>query len=175
MRNLLVWTFGTAGAFFITAGAFLLLANLGSNASERSLNPKPPSLKTGLPLELKMDKDRLKSLRARPDQELSIVVNNRSEKDFSEVNLTLRVSSGDTSLSKSRYYQAKIKPLKAGTSKTARFLLDLSPISESPDQSVYPPENEEINQIILEAQATTPEGISSVKTAVLPLSDGNST
>ncbi|HZY64362.1 MAG TPA: hypothetical protein VFE21_00560 [Rubrobacteraceae bacterium] len=175
MRGFLVWVFGTVVAFLVTAGAFLLLANLGSNASERSLESRPSSSSASLPLELKMGKEQLESFEARPDQAFYLVVSNQGESAFSKVNLTLRVSSEDTALSRSRYYRAEIEQLKAGGSKTAQFSLDLSPFSEPRNQSTYQAGSEGRNRTILEVQATTPEGISVVKTAVLPLAEDSST
>lgn len=122
-----------------------------------------------------MDEDRLGALEARKDQVLTLVVNNGSSNSFSEVSLTLRVSSEDTALAGARYYQAKVEDLEAGGSKPVRFPLDLSPISDSQERETYQPGDQERSRIVLEVQATTPEGISTVKTAVLPFSNESST
>lgn len=175
MRGLLVWFIGTAIAFFITASAFLLLANFGSNTSERSLEPRSPSSRLQLPLELNFNKDRLGSLKTLPAQKLSVNVKNQGSSIFSKVSLTLRVSSEDTRLSRSRYYQGQVSNLKAGGSETVQFELDLSPFSGSRKEDPLLPGNPERSRILLEVQATTPEGISTVKTAVLPFPDGGST
>lgn len=175
MKSFLIWFFGTLGAFAFTAGAFLLLANLGSGASERNLEPPSPSSSIRLPLELGMDEDQLETLEARTGQNLTVVVSNGSSSPFSEVSLTLRVSSEDTALGRARYYRAKVENLGAGDSEPVRFPIDLSPISGSREGESYQPGGQERSRVVLEAQATTPEGISTVKTAVLPFSNGNST
>ena len=175
MKNFLIWFLGALGAFVFTAGAFLLLANLGSNASERSLEPPSSSSNVRLPLELRMNEDQLSSLEARRGQELNLIVENGGSSSFSKVSLTLRVSSEDTALTGARYYQAKVENLEAGGSKPVRFPLDLSPISDAGGAETYQPEDQERSRVVLEVQATTPEGISTVKTAVLPFSNGGST
>ncbi|CAN5642313.1 hypothetical protein BH24ACT21_BH24ACT21_00350 [soil metagenome] len=175
MKGFLIWFFGTVGAFLVTAGAFLLLANLGSNASERSLESSPPSSGARLPLELNMNRDELESLEALAGQELTLVVENGSSNSFSEVSLTLRVSSEDTTLADSRYYQAKVNELEAGESERATFPLDLSPLADPREEGAYGSGSRGRSRIVLEVQATTPEGISAVKTAVLPFSDDGST
>ena len=52
MREAALWLSGAALAFFVTAGAFLLLANLGTVPSERSLTPEPPDAEARPALEL---------------------------------------------------------------------------------------------------------------------------
>ena len=42
MRDVIFWLSGAALAFFITAGAFLLLANLATAPSEKRLTADPP-------------------------------------------------------------------------------------------------------------------------------------
>lgn len=173
----MIWFFGTAGAFLVTAGAFLLLANLGSSASERSLEPGLTSSDTRPPLELDINEDQLNSLEALPDQSFMLVASNRSQSDFSKVSLTLRVSSEDTALTSSRYYQAEVDDLGATESERFRFPLDLSPLAESREEGSAPRSSggQERRRVVLEVQATTPEGISAVKTVVLPLSGDDST
>lgn len=161
-----MWLLGTIGAFLLTTGAFLLLANLGSNASERSLEPRQSPTSTSPPLEIKMNESRLQRLRAAPGQTLPLVVSNQGQSAFSEVNLTLRVYSEDTALFDSSYYRRSIERLEAGESETIRFSLDLSPAPKFSDR--------ERARTILEVQATTPEGISALKTAVLPFPDDSS-
>ncbi|MGF1473654.1 MAG: hypothetical protein ACFB50_18175 [Rubrobacteraceae bacterium] len=175
MRGLMIWIFGSAVAFFVTAMAFLLLANLGSNASERSLEPGEPVSRPRLPLGIELDHSQLHSLKPRPDQELSVVVTNQGKSGFSKANVTLQVSSEDTRMSSPRYYQARVGKLGAGESKTVRFTLDLSSLDgpEAEDPSL--PEDSGRGRSLLEIQATTPEGVSTVKTAVLPSPEEGST
>ncbi|CAN5652882.1 hypothetical protein BH24ACT22_BH24ACT22_03110 [soil metagenome] len=167
---------GTFVAFIVTAGAFLLLANLGSNASERSLGPPPSSSSPRPPLELSMNRQQLESLEALSDQKLTLAVRNGSGDSYSKVSLTLRVSSEDTTLAKARYYRKEVNRLNAGESEPVPFSMDLSPLADLREDKSYLPASEEQvrSRIILEVQATTPEGISTVKTAVLPFSSANS-
>ena len=166
MRGFSIWLLSAAVAFFLTAGAFLLLANLGSNVSERNRVPGSPSGSQPL-VELILEEDRLSSLRPVQDQRLQFRVKNGSGRSFSQVSVTVRVSSDNTAFGESRYYRVKIDDLKSGQSKPVESRVDLSPFEdpgERPDRSAAGDEE----RIILEVQATTPEGLSSVKTAILP-------
>ena len=93
MREAALWLFGAALAFFVTAGAFLVLANLATGPSERNLTPDPPPAESGPALELTLNRERLESLRALPGQELEVGVRNTGDEDLSGVNLTVEVSS----------------------------------------------------------------------------------
>ncbi|CAN5852491.1 hypothetical protein BH23ACT11_BH23ACT11_09280 [soil metagenome] len=170
----MIWVLGTLGAFLLTAGAFLLLANLGTSTSERSLDPGSQPSDVSLPLQVKMDKGELRSLQTTRGQELTLVVLNDSSSSYSKVSLTLRVSSEDTSLAESRYYRAKVNNLRPGKSKPVRFPLDLLPLADARDAAKRSG-NQARSRVVLEVQATTPEGISTVKTAVLPFSSDDAT
>ena len=164
MREAALWISGAAFAFFVTAGAFLLLANLGTGPAEKSLPPDPRPTESGPALELRLDEDRLASLRALPDQELELGVSNPGSEDLSNVNLTLEVSSENTALSDTRYYRQSVETLATGRSVTVRFYPDLSaPEGTSLTAVPEPP------RTILEVRATTPKGVSAIKTAILPL------
>ena len=164
MREAALWISGAALAFFVTAGAFLLLANLGTGPSEESLPPDPQPAESGPVLELNLDEDQLASLRALPDQRFEVGVENPGDEDFSDVNLALEVSSENTALSDARYYRETVDTLAAGGSATVRFYLDLSE-----GESTIPAAVPEPPRKILEIRATTPTGVSAVKTVVLPL------
>lgn len=179
MRGFFIWIFGTVGAFLVTVGAFLLLANLGSNASERSLEPNPTPSDAGSPLTLNIRSEELSSLESLEGQEFTLGVENSSSAPFTEVNLTLRVASEDTTLTDTRYYRAEVEELEADDARLVDFTLDLSPLADSRSGEIDQSDQEQ-SRIVLEVQATTPEGISTVKTAVLPFSsdsdrDDNST
>lgn len=164
MREAAFWVSGAALAFFATAGAFLLLANLGTGPSEKSLAPDPRPAQSGPALELNLDEGELASLRALPDQRLDVGVENPGDEDLSELNLTLEVSSENTALSDTRYYRQSVDTLAAGRSVTVRFYPDLSaPEGTSLTDVPEPP------RTILEVRATTPKGVSAIKTAILPL------
>ena len=60
MRDIALWLSGAALAFLITAGAFLLLANLATAPSETSLTPeKTPGGSGHTIVDLKLDRGQL--------------------------------------------------------------------------------------------------------------------
>ena len=164
MREAALWISGAALAFLITAGAFLLLANLGSGPSEQSLPPDPQPARSGPALELDLDEGELASLKALPEQRLDLGVENPGDEDLSAVKLTLEVSSENTALSEARYYRRTVDELRAGGNANVSFNLDLSAPDE-PNPAAVPEEPRRI----LEVRATTPTGVSAIKTAILPL------
>ena len=168
MREAALWIFGAVLAFLATAGAFLLLANLGTGPSEKNLTPNPRPSESGPALELSLNADRLESLRALPGQELSVGVRNAGGADLSDINLTLEVSSENTALSDTRYYRKTIDKLAAGSFTTVPFYLDLSSqgITASGSPSAAAPEPP---RKIIEVRATTPGGASVIKTAIVPV------
>jgi hypothetical protein len=166
MREMALWISGAALAFFVTAGAFLLLANLATIPSDRSLTPDPPSRRPGPVLDMNLDEDRLASLRARPGQSLDLTVKNEGDRDLNDVNLTLGVSSENTALPDARYYHRKVERLPAGESAPVRFEFDLSALEH---KAASMPAAPEPSRKILEIRATTPGGLSTVRTAILPL------
>ena len=166
MREAVFWVSGAALAFFVTAGAFLLLANLGTGSSEKSLALDPRPARSGPALELNLDEGELASLRALPEQRFVVVVKNPGDEDLRDVHLTLEVSSENTALSTPRYYRENVPTLAAGDDVPVPFYLDLSaPEGTSPavPAVLEPP------RTILEVRATTPTGVWAVKTAILPL------
>ena len=166
MREAAFWVSGAALAFFITAGAFLLLANLGTGPSEKNLPADPGTGKSGPDLELSLGGGTLTTLAPLPGQRFDLTVENVGSEDLSEVNLTIEVSSENTALSDAHYYRKTIEKLAAGESTTVPFYLDLSPPSQA---SLTVPEVPEPPRTIVEVRAATPEGVSAVKTAILPL------
>ena len=166
MREIALWISGTVLAFVVTAGAFLLLANLATVPSARSLTPDPPSRRPGPVLGLQLDQDRLVSLKARPGQSLDLTVKNEGDRDLEDINLTLGVSSENTALSDPRYYHRKVESLPAGESVPVRFEFDLAALEQT--ASASPPAAPEPSRKILEIRATTPRGVSAVRTVILP-------
>ena len=164
MREAVLWVTGAALAFFVTAGAFLLLANLGTGPSEKSLAPDPRPARSGPALELNLEEGELAALHALPDQRFEVGVKNPGDKDLRDVHLTLEVSSENTALSDARYYRRTVDELEAGSNATVGFYLDLSAPEETNPVTV--PEEP---RMILEVRATTPTGVSAIKTAILPL------
>lgn len=168
MRGVLIWLFGATLAFLLTAGAFLLLANLSGTLSSRGADPKPAPSNSGPPLRLELSQARLGDLQKKSGQTLPLRVENAGEAKLSNINLTMRVTSENTSQPKPRYYRATIKGLAPGDSKTVKFTVDLS-TSETPGGPNPVRSGPLEPRSMLEIQATTPEGISAIKTAVLPL------
>jgi CARDB len=164
VREAALWVSGAALAFFVTAGAFLLLANLGSGPSEKSLAPDPRPAQSGSALELSLEEDHLASLEALPGQRLDVAVENTGDDDLAQVNLTLEVSSENTALSDVRYYRQTVNKLAAGESVSVPFYLDLSAQEDTNLAAVPEPPRK-----IVEVRATAPAGVSAIKTAILPL------
>lgn len=167
MREAALWISGAVLAFLATAGAFLLLANLGTGPSERNLRPDPRHDESGHNLQLILNQDRLMSLRALPGQELEVGVRNAGDEDLSHVNLTVEVSSENTAFSNALYYRENVNELPAGSSVPVRFYLDLSVTGSmaSSSASTIP----EPPRKIIEVRATTPEGVSAITTAIVPV------
>lgn len=158
MRGIFSWLSGAALAFLLTAGAFLLLANAGDSPTDKSLRPDPPSTPSGPSLELQLPMDNLTSLEQRPDQKLSVGIHNAGDEKLSDINVSVKVFSENTALSEARYYRKSVESLAAGKTAPAEFTLDLSVAKQSPEPA----------RAIIEVRATTPSGVSSVRTAILP-------
>lgn len=165
MRGAALWAAAAALAFLVTAGAFLVLANLATGSLADDLPAAPAPERSGPALDLDLNRSRLASLEAAPDQELLLTVENAGGSRFSDVNLTLESSSGNTADPRSRYYRRTLRDLKPGESVEVRFPLDLSRPTQPPGAPAVSGERSEI----LEIRATTPEGVSVVRTAILPL------
>lgn len=163
MRETALWASGAALAFFVTAGAFLLLANLATGSSEENLSPEQGPAESGAALDLDLDEGRLAALEAGPGQKLRLAVQNEGDRDFSNVNLTLEVSSGNTALPETRFYRLAVRKLRAGETRDVEFVLDLSQSENTNGAAPTEP------QKILEIRATAPEGRSAVRTAIIPL------
>ncbi|HEY6714543.1 MAG TPA: hypothetical protein VI055_20030 [Rubrobacter sp.] len=166
MRDIIFWLSGAALAFLVTAGAFLLLANLATAPSQKRLNPDQASGGSGQSVDLILDREQLASLRYLPNQSLTLVVENEGGEQLSDVNVTLIVFSENTALSDRRYYRQTIEKIPAGEAASVRFEFDLL-IREEP-VARPPTANPEPSREILEIRATTPEGNSTVRTVILP-------
>lgn len=164
MRDVLFWLSGAALAFFITAGAFLLLANLATVPSEKSLAPDPASGGSGAAVELELDAERLAALRPLPDQSLDLRVKNEGATRLLDVNVVLTVSSENTALPNTRFYRRTVEKVAAGGATGVHFEFDLS---DAEQPAAGRPASEPARKI-LEIRATTPEGVSTVRTVILP-------
>ena len=166
MRDIIFWLSGAALAFLVTAGAFLLLANLASVPSQKRLNPDQARAGSGQSVDLILDREQLASLRYQPDQSLALVVENQGGEQLSDVNVNLEVFSENTAQSDSRYYRQTVQKIPAGEAASVRFEFDLL-VPEEP-VARPPTANPEPSRKILEIRATTPGGTSTVRTVILP-------
>ncbi|HEX2729558.1 MAG TPA: hypothetical protein VHM16_07380, partial [Rubrobacteraceae bacterium] len=85
-------------------------------------------------------------------------IHNAGDARLSDINVAVKVSSENTALSEARYYRSSVESLAAGETASAGFVLDLSVAQQSPEPA----------RAIIEVRATTPSGVSSVRTAILP-------
>ncbi len=165
MRDAISWFAAAAVAFFVTAGAFLLLANLGGSREEQPLS-RPRPTESGPLLRMELREDQLENLEHAPDQRLEVDLSNTGAEPISSVNATVKVASENTAVPETRFYRAVVDKLKADETKTVGFEVDLSsfeyPTDAGLDPAAGPP------RTILEVRATTPRGASAIKTAVLP-------
>ena len=167
MRDIALWLSGAALAFLITAGAFLLLANLATAPSETSLTPeKTPGGSGHTIVDLKLDREQLASIEPLPDQSLELAVENEGGEQLSDVNVTLIVSSENTAILDSRHYMQTVEKISADGTANVRFRFDLSPFKRPGTRPA--PATPEPAREILELRATTPEGNSTVRTVILP-------
>jgi hypothetical protein len=164
MRGVVVWFSGAALAFLLTAGAFLLLANIATIPSEKSLAPEPPEAASQPVVELELNADQLASLKPEPDQSLDLTIRNASNTPLTNLSVALSVSSENTALSGSRYYRQMVETIPANGTADIPFGLNLS----EPKQRVTGRPASEPAREILEIKATTPHGISTTKTVILP-------
>jgi hypothetical protein len=166
MRDIVFWLSGAALAFLVTAGAFLLLANLATAPSEKSLNPDQVRRESGQAMDLILDRERLASLELHPNQSLDLVVENEGGEQLSDVNVTLSIFSENTAVSDFRYYRQTVEKIPAGEAASVRFEFDLlvreEPVARPP--AVTPEPSREL----LELRATPPDGNSTIRTVILP-------
>jgi hypothetical protein len=169
VKGVALWALGAVAAFLATAGAFLLLANLGGGAAASDPIPRAEPSEAqdpGPTLVLELFEDQLEELEREPGQKLTVGVENVGDEEFSSVDLTLDVTSGNTVQPHTRSYQKTIEQIAPNESTTAEFEIDLSPpIPPEDGEGSTGPDSQ--TREILEAKATTPEGASAIKTAVL--------
>ena len=164
MRDVIFWLSGAALAFVITAGAFLLLANLATVPTEKSLKPDPSPGGPQPAVELVLDEANLASLEPHREQSLDLSVKNEGGGRLEDVSVTLIVSSENTALPNTRYYRRTLELVRPGEAANVRFEFGLS----DPERPAAGRPPSEPARNILEFRATTPEGISTVRTVILP-------
>lgn len=167
MRGVALWALGTSVAFLVTAGAFLLLANLGGNAT--ASDPIPRAKPSGAPdpgpaLVLDLPEDLLEGLERSPGQRLRLDVENKGDEELPSVDFALDIVSENTARPRARSYEQTIERLAPGEATSLEFEIDLSPPTNTRETN---PAADPQERDILEIRATTPEGVSAVKTAVL--------
>jgi len=170
VKGVALWSLGAIVAFLATAGAFLLLANLLGNPAASGLIPRadPSRTQSSEPaLVLDLPKDRLERLEKRPGQRLALDVENRGNEEFPQVDITLDATSSNTARPRKRSYRETVGTLAPGESRTVEFEIDLSPQIPAGGREASPAGADPQPREVLETRATTPEGISAVKTAVL--------
>ncbi len=172
MRSVALWLLSASVAFLVTASAFLLLANLGSDPTPGDPIPQaepsdPDSSRTALVL--KLPEDQLTGLKRGPGQRLVLDVENGGDEELPSVDLTLDVASENTARPQARYYQKTVEELAPGEAATVEFEIDLSPPTPAESGKAVPGTDPREDREILEVRATTPNGASAVKTAVLAL------
>ena len=169
MRGVALWVLGASVAFLATAGAFLLLASLGGPATSDLIPRIEPSapVSSGPTLVLKLPEDRLEGLKRGPGQRLAVDVENGGDEELPSVNLALVVASENTARPRARYYWGTSEKLAPGEAATVEFEIDLSPPAPAESSKDGSGSGSQEEREILEIRATTPEGDSAVKTAVL--------
>ena len=169
MRSALFWLAGASLAFFVTAGAFLVLANFG--IAPKASDPIPrdgPSGGTtqGPELALSFSEEELGELERRRNQALTLYLENRGEGELKSVDLELTVSSEDTAHPRVRRYRETVARLAPGEIEAVDLTVDLSP--PRPVESLAVLGNGPgSDRKVLEARAYAPGGTTVVKTAVV--------
>ena len=130
MRGAIFWLVGASLAFFVTAGAFLLLANLG--IAPKASVPIPRSGATeqgpqGPELALRFSEKRLEKIERRQNQSLTLYLENRGDEGLKSVDLELRVSSEDAASHSARRYKETVLDLAPGEVEEVAMTVDLSP------------------------------------------------
>ena len=130
MRSALFWLIGASLAFLVTAGAFLVLANFGIAPKANDPIPRTgPSDRgpSGPELALKFSEERLEGLEKRPNQTLTLYLENRGDEDLGNVDLEVTVSTEDTARPWTRRYRKTVAGLAPGEMAAVDLNVDLSP------------------------------------------------
>ena len=170
MRSALFWLIGASLAFFVTAGAFLVLANFGT--TPRASDPIPRSGPSergpqGPKLALSFSEEGLKGLEMRRNQALTLYLENRGEGELGSVDLELAVSSEDTASPRVRRYRETVSDLAPGEVEAVDLTVDLSPPPPVVGLAVLGEEEPGGDRGILEARAYAPGAPAVVETAVI--------
>ena len=167
MTNFALWLLGALAAFFLTAGAFLLLANLGAGPGRSGPIPQDPraeSPEAGPALSVRFAQGTLEELETSTGQTVVLYVENLGEEEIPAVDVGLAVASESTAGTPERDYGISVANLAPGETRTVEMEVDLSaPIAAESGELATSGGRE-----ILEARATAPGDPSAIQTAVLP-------
>lgn len=168
MKGAFLWALGGVAAFLATAGAFLLLASLGSSSETSAPIPPAERADSGSSpspaLVLDLPEERLAGLERAPGQRLALDVFNRGDEDLAGVEIELEVVPAGTTRPRQHIYREVPETLAPGEATTVEFELDLS--SSLPTETV-PPGTDPRSREILQLSAAAPGVAPVVKTAVL--------
>ena len=169
MRGALFWLGGASLAFFVTAGAFLLLANFA--VAPRASDPIPQNNTSGQSppaqgLALSFSEERLEELQRSKDQMLTLYLENRGDGDLASVNLVLTVSSEDTARPGIRRYRETVADLAPGEIQRVDLMVDLSASRHTESMAVLEGASHGDREIV-EARAYPPGGSMVIETAIL--------
>lgn len=167
MKGFLVWSLGGIVAFLATAGAFLLLASLGSPSETSS--PIPPAGRTDTKassptLVLNLSEERLAGLERAPKQSISLDIINGGDEDLAPVELELEILPPDAARDGERNYRKTLENLAPGETAAVEFEVDLSPALPA---RTSPSDANSRAREALQFDATAPGVAPAVKTAVL--------
>ena len=167
MKGFFIWSLWGAVAFVATAGAFLLLASLGSPSETSS--SIPPAEQAGNEassptLMVDLSEERLAALERAHGQILPVDVTNEGDEDLATVELELQIASPDATRARERSYRRTLERLAPGETATVEFEIDLSqPLSAKTSLPDAASRAREALQVDSNAPGVAP----AVKTAVL--------
>ena len=170
MRSALFWLLGASLAFFLTAGAFVVLANFGTTPKASDPIPSPgPSTggSQGPELDLNFSEKQLEGLQRSQNQTLTLYLKNRSEEKLETVNLELSVYSEDTVHPRARRYREIVAGLAPGEKLAVDMSVDLSPPPPVESLAILDDQQLGNDREILEARAYAPGEAPVVKTAIV--------
>jgi len=169
VRSALFWLLGASLAFFLTAGAFLVLANFGTTPRANDPIPQPEPSEGGPrspKLALSFSEEGLKALERSQDQTLTLYLENSSEGELKNVDLELTVYSEDTAAPRMRRYRETVAGLAPGEVEAVDLTVDLSPPRPVESLAVLGEAPGSVREV-LEARADAPGATTVVKTAVV--------
>ena len=169
MRGALFWLIGALLAFFVTAGAFLVLANLGTAPNASVPIPRsgaPEQGPRGPELVLSFSEEQLETLERRRNQTVTIYMENEGDEELESVDLELKVSAEDSAVHGARRYEETVPDLAPGEVEEVALTINLSPTPSVGSAAILGQEPGGDREI-LEARAYVPGEPVVIETAVL--------